>query len=117
MKLFLLSLLLIGICTLAWAQGKRAYDLDLADARLQGATHKLSQGPSYVMATNDRTALTLLNDGYFTIGTTQGLAESRLDDEVQITFGHPFALTSYSSNQRMTSIRSSSTHSRALPKH
>lgn len=95
MKLFLLSLLLIGICTPAWAQDKSTYDLDLTEARLQGATHK--QGPGYVMATNDRTALTLLNDGYFTIGTTQGLAESRLDDEVQITFGHPFALTSYAS--------------------
>ena len=38
---------------------------------------------------------TLINGGYFTIGTYKGLSESIIDDECSITFGHPFAMSSY----------------------
>ncbi len=44
---------------------------------------------------NNKTGFTLLSDGYFTIGTTNGLSSNNLDDNCQISFGHPFALTSY----------------------
>jgi len=49
----------------------------------------------YEVLENETTAFTLLSDGYFTIGTTNGLSAGTLDDNCQITFGHPFALTSY----------------------
>ncbi len=39
--------------------------------------------------------ITLIQGGYFTIGTNQGLSATRLDDQCGITFGHPYALTSY----------------------
>ena len=39
--------------------------------------------------------ITLLNGGYFTLGTNAGLSPSTLDDHCGITFGHPFAMTSY----------------------
>ena len=39
--------------------------------------------------------IALLTGGYYTIGTRQGLTSSALDDDCGITFGHPYALTSY----------------------
>ncbi len=39
--------------------------------------------------------MTLIQGGYFTIGANQGLSPSNLDDQCGITFGHPYALTSY----------------------
>ncbi|MCI0512384.1 VWA domain-containing protein [candidate division KSB1 bacterium] len=39
--------------------------------------------------------ITLIEGGYFTIGTHHGTSGSRLDDKCGITFGHPFALTSF----------------------
>lgn len=44
---------------------------------------------------NPFTAVTLLRGGYFTLGTTGGASAEQLDDYNQITFGHPFALTSF----------------------
>lgn len=38
---------------------------------------------------------TLMQGGYFTIGTSTGISESIIDDYCQISFGHPYALTSY----------------------
>lgn len=38
---------------------------------------------------------TILNGGYFTIGTSSGISESNIDDECSLTFGHPFAMSSY----------------------
>ncbi len=37
----------------------------------------------------------LLEDGYFTIGTNQGATEGMLDDNCQLTYGHPYSLTSF----------------------
>jgi len=39
--------------------------------------------------------MTLIKGGFFTIGTTQGVSTSTADDYNQITFGHPYALTSF----------------------
>lgn len=44
---------------------------------------------------NPFTAVTLLRGGYFTLGTTGGASAEQLDDYNQITYGHPFALTSF----------------------
>ncbi|NQU35090.1 MAG: hypothetical protein HQ521_17835, partial [Bacteroidetes bacterium] len=49
----------------------------------------------YESLENDKTGFSLLSDGYFTIGTTNGLSQDILDNNCQITFGHPYALTSY----------------------
>lgn len=49
----------------------------------------------YEILENDKTVFSLLSDGYFTIGTTNGLLQDSLDNNCQITFGHPYALTSY----------------------
>ncbi len=38
---------------------------------------------------------TLISGGYFTLGTVQGLSSSELDNLCSLTFGHPFAMTSF----------------------
>ena len=43
----------------------------------------------------DQLDMTLIAGGYFTVGTTQGSSDSPLDDLASITFGHPYAKTSY----------------------
>ncbi len=44
---------------------------------------------------NSYTSYSLMTGGYFTIGTSNGLSDSPFDDQCQLTFGHPYALTSY----------------------
>ncbi len=38
---------------------------------------------------------TLMQDGYFTIGTNEGISSQLIDDKCEITFGHPYAMTSF----------------------
>lgn len=58
-----------------------------------GASRNLNS--EYISLENDKTGFSMLLDGYFTIGTTNGVSENSLDNNCQITFGHPYALTSY----------------------
>ena len=41
------------------------------------------------------TSFSMMTGGYFTLGTTNGLADSPFDNHCDLTFGHPYALTSY----------------------
>jgi len=43
----------------------------------------------------EKTELSLITGGYFTIGTYKGQSVSDFDDLCGITFGHPYAMTSY----------------------
>lgn len=38
---------------------------------------------------------TLMDGGFFTIGLNEGTSNSRIDDQCEITYGHPFAMTSF----------------------
>lgn len=49
----------------------------------------------YLMLSNSVSEMSMLSDGYFTIGTTNGNTTGLLDDQCQLTFGHPYAMTSY----------------------
>ncbi len=83
-----------------YGQNKSSLDLSFPENE---ATNSQSPQPEslqnlnfeYEILENDRTAFSLLLDGYFTIGTTNGLTDESLDDNCQIAFGHPYALTSY----------------------
>jgi len=44
---------------------------------------------------NTYLSATILNGGYYTIGTASGLSSDLLDDNCDITFGHPYAKTSF----------------------
>ncbi len=89
-KLLLLFGLLAAIPSLG--QNKMLYDLQ------QPGLHKSGAGTSWYegyMLTRSISECSMLSGGYFTVATNKGLASSRLDNLCSITFGHPYALTSY----------------------
>ncbi len=90
-KIFLVTMLIL-FSALTLAQNKSAYDLN--SPRLEKNT-VVSSFSDYRESVNESTAATLLNFGYYTIGTTAGLSKSKFDDNCAITFGHPLAKTSY----------------------
>lgn len=51
--------------------------------------------PRFGQLEDEQLEATLTPAGYFTLGTTAGFSSSGLDDGCGITFGHPYALTSY----------------------
>ncbi len=90
-KIFFVMLVLYsGI----FAQNKKLYDVDGAEKgnnflkfeNILDATDQIS---------NSKLASTILSGGYFTIGTTGGVSANSLDDNCTITYGHPYAKTSY----------------------
>lgn len=48
-----------------------------------------------VVADNTVSSYSMMLGGYFTLGTTKGLSTSPFDDKCQISYGHPYALTSF----------------------
>ena len=100
MKKFILLILMISCYFSGFGQKKSNLDLSF---RENETTHSQSSQIEssrsltfeYEILENDKTAFSLLSDGYFTIGTTNGLLQDSLDNNCQITFGHPYALTSY----------------------
>lgn len=94
MKKLLVHLLLLPAALTATGQIKKSYDLDSPPTDqvrfLKGQTavadHKIK---------NSQIEAALLSSGYFTLGTTGGTEGTDLDDACPITFGHPWAKTSY----------------------
>ncbi|NVO01563.1 MAG: VWA domain-containing protein [Bacteroidetes bacterium] len=85
MKRLLLFSVMCFISLSLVAQNKNKFDLANT---LKGPNDQLSMS-------NPVSNITLIKGGYFTIGTTQGNSSLNLDDYNQITFGHPYALTSH----------------------
>ncbi|PKL88336.1 MAG: hypothetical protein CVV23_10720 [Ignavibacteriae bacterium HGW-Ignavibacteriae-2] len=75
-----------------FAQYKSEYDINekSLSKSIAGSTIKSAQSIS-----NNMLEATMLDGGYFTLGTKNGISASKLDDNCQITFGHPYAKTSY----------------------
>lgn len=102
MKFLSACIVLLGllICDLS-AQNKAVFDID-DETTFQDAGQGNDALRKGTGATTDRAALgnaftaaTLLRGAYFTFGTTGGSSGSRLDDNCQLTYGHPYALTSF----------------------
>jgi hypothetical protein len=66
-------------------QSKKNFDLSSTS---KDASDKLSM-------TNAISEMTLIKGGYFTVGTTGGMSSLSADDFNQVSFGHPYALTSF----------------------
>ncbi len=84
---------LLFATTILFSQRKSDYDLSDEAGKMglsKSNSIELSQRIS-----NNIIDFTLIAGGYFTVGTTNGLASSKLDDNCQITYGHPYAKTSY----------------------
>ena len=92
MKKTLILFIIISLCSLA--QNKSLYDIkkNIADNN-KNTISKLSTTTDEIE--NNFLSATILSDGYFTLGTTSGLSNNVLDDNCEITFGHPFAKTSF----------------------
>lgn len=100
MKHKLLLILIISCYFSGFSQNKSNLDLSFPENEITNSqSSQIGESRNlnieYESLENDKTAFSLLLDGYFTIGTTGGLSQDILDDNCQITYGHPFALTSY----------------------
>ena len=95
MKKYLSLFLLLCCYASLYGFDKSAFDLQL-DRLAKTATSVLSP-TSYrsQSISNDIAELTMISGGFFTIGATDGSASTTWDDDCQITFGHPYAMTSY----------------------
>ncbi len=100
MKTKILLILLVSCYLSGFGQNKSNLDLSFPVNEINSSQSSvkgyLRNGSiAYESIENELTGFSLLSDGYFTIGTTNGLSQGELDKNCQITFGHPFALTSY----------------------
>lgn len=93
-KLILVILSLSFLCG-AKAIEKSDYDLDIKTGLKKGHSASAVEGFGGQTLATTTSEATLISGGYFTIGTKIGMSTSPLDDNCGITFGHPFALTSY----------------------
>ena len=92
-KLLLCSMILFAAIQLI-AVEKSDFDISMSEDRcaLQKSTGAMYTGK---MLQRQISEMTLIQGGYFTIGTNEGHSGMPIDDHCGITFGHPFALTSY----------------------
>ncbi|MBN2009659.1 VWA domain-containing protein [candidate division KSB1 bacterium] len=73
---------------------KAEYDIEsVTSASALNKTNGI--GPAGEQMTTNISEMTLVQGGHFTIGTNNGVSASSLDDKCGITFGHPYAMTSY----------------------
>ena len=84
--------MILPVCLLA--QDKSRYDVK-NDKFEKTYTASNLKAPEFLVANSDYLAITMSKEGFFTIGTNEGISESPLDDRCQITYGHPYAMTSY----------------------
>jgi len=78
----------------AWSWDKSKFDISIDN---EHKALKKVNGLGYAGQEIKKTVseVTLVQGCYFTIGTNQGLSSTGLDDHCGVTFGHPYALTSY----------------------
>jgi len=93
-KRLLIPIMIILTSSTAWSWDKSKFDISMTS---QHKSLKKVAGVGYDGQEIKKpvSEMTLIQGGYFTIGTNQGLATTNLDDKCGITFGHPYALTSY----------------------
>lgn len=83
------------LCLQVYGQNKSALDLyDMSMTKGKTGPGKVSAYNSNQVSNNQISA-TLIEGGFFTLGTTNGKSPSALDDNCPLTYGHPYAMTSY----------------------
>jgi len=98
-QIFLTFILILGMSTVN-AQNKYIAQnvknkYDIREIGKQESSRNAKGLYDWLAGSNPTWQYTIINGGYFTIGTYNGLSESIIDDECSITFGHPFAMSSY----------------------
>ncbi len=87
---------LFFLISIVFSQSKQAFDLDL---RTNEKSNELAESNfiNHIVTNNNSLEYSLLEGAFFTLGTINGQSDSKFDDFCQLTYGHPFALTSYPS--------------------
>jgi hypothetical protein len=93
-------LIVLGVfCAVSAAAGsheKSRYDIDARSTATADAPASVrGTGGWYGKISGTVGEIAVLSGGFFTIGTVEGTMAGTLDDKCGITFGHPFARTSY----------------------
>lgn len=86
--IFRILILIIFSAGYILPQHKSSFDIHTS------GLNKNNTGAELISA-NDHTQITISEEGYFTAGTSKGVSALNSDDKCQITYGHPYALTSY----------------------
>lgn len=94
MKKIILAALILLVPQLSFAQDKSHYDLNPGKLGKSGISNSVMSQTELELK-NFLFDYTMLKGGYFTAGTNTGLSSGSFDDQCQLTFGHPFAMTSY----------------------
>jgi hypothetical protein len=96
MKTFFILVIVLSIPFMVSAQNKELFDLNFHALQKTAATAAEDPiPPEYLTAGSEFLEVSLIRDGFFTIGTTNGTAAAALDDNCQIAYGHPYAMTSF----------------------
>jgi Mg-chelatase subunit ChlD len=75
--------------------GFKKSDYDIIPAMEKGMAGTVPTYPTGLRLINSVVEATLLKGGFYTLGTSGGVSTSRLDDNCSLTYGHPYARTSY----------------------
>lgn len=84
-----LIFLLILSCS-SFAQNKKSYDVNELKLSKTSAVDI-----SEIKSSNSKIEASLITGGYFTLGIDKGNPLTTLDDGCQVTYGHPYAMTSF----------------------
>ncbi|MBF0430110.1 MAG: VWA domain-containing protein [Fibrobacteria bacterium] len=85
----------IVIFLLSASVGFSGYKQGLDLHKVLSKSGKAVYWPKTTVLSNSMLSATLVSGGYFTIGTKEGFKDEKLDNNCSITFGHPYAKTSY----------------------
>ena len=90
----MIIIFLAVLFALAAAQNKQRLDLNFSNTEKDPAFAKTT-GYTAQQISNNWISATMIDGGYYTLGTVNGLDASTLDDNCPLTYGHPYAMTSY----------------------
>ncbi|MBL1214298.1 MAG: VWA domain-containing protein [Ignavibacteriae bacterium] len=93
-KIFTLIMLLTLHITSVFSQSKMEFDVDFLKADQDGLLKHGSQREGKI-TTTDKFEYAILNGGYFSIGTSAGYSNHVYDNNCQLSYGHPYSLTSF----------------------
>jgi Mg-chelatase subunit ChlD len=91
----IIIILFTACITLAVAQNKRALDINFDATQDDNKSFSKTTSYSSRQISNDKISATLIDAGYYTLGTVAGLSAGSLDDNCPLSYGHPYAMTSY----------------------
>ena len=95
MKRLILFLMIFALQAVSFAVDKAAFDLPHPRGLQKGSGANPIAGYGSSLIRYGIAEMSMISGGYFTLGTSDGLSPSPLDNRCGITFGHPFAMTSY----------------------